>query len=67
MINDKCVIRRWIVLKMEDDFKKEYTDKYKYRKWDFRNDVASSIENVVLLDFYYDLKVIYSILTKWYD
>lgn len=52
---------------MEDDFKKECTDKYKYRKWDFRNNVASSIENVVLLDFYYDLKVIYSILTKWYD
>lgn len=35
---------------MEDNFKKECTDKYKYCKWDFRNDVASSIESIVLLD-----------------
>lgn len=33
---------------MEDDFKKERTDKYKYNgKWDFRNDVASSIESIL--------------------
>lgn len=43
---------------MEDNFKKECTDKYKYCKWDFRNDVASSIESIVLFGFNYDLKVI---------
>lgn len=31
---------------MEDNFKKERTDKYN-GKWDFRNDVASSIESIL--------------------